>query len=516
MVRTRQQATHEDVWVSALRIQDWDCDPPKKLVLLSLLKGCLRKGEDLPGNVCEIWRQRDVEEVQMLWQSFDNPAPLTLLLLGEAQKAEGITFTRLTVSRGQWGPKIEHVALLSVGSNKSPWTPKSTVVPTDQIAKIERVSVRVSAPKDFRQAFLPDHIHEDGIPAIVQSLAHLSSGSVTDFFGGKWNKENKGQAEQVVGFLKIKPSLAKNLVDGSGRRGLFISNVGGPRVQGSPPFWIARESGEGDDSYFQKALQLSQSRKQPLIFRLGKGQTLGFLRKPDDPFSNSKKLMCIHGIPASWHLDEVDMVLSSLKWAPVENLNRKGRVWFFMGTPPKAPRVVLIGGMTWGRTIKIRTGMWKFKLSQRRPKRRLCSLCESPTLVPSEGSLVILWVKALRSRQQGRNELVTPKKPKKMRVRQVILPMVLQICRGLEMLRDLPDARAKRLVRAITLWPLPLSWTPLLARMHEIQPQRNRRLRPLKVFIPQVTLMMLSVRGGSCWTLGEKVLLLSLLFLFHL
>ena len=58
------------------------------------MKGCLRKGEDIPENVCEVWFQRDVEEVQMLWQSFESKAPLTLLLLGEAQKIEGVTFTR--------------------------------------------------------------------------------------------------------------------------------------------------------------------------------------------------------------------------------------------------------------------------------------------------------------------------------------------------------------------------------------------------------------------------------------
>jgi hypothetical protein len=324
----------EDTWISGLRLEDWDIQPPPKLAALSQIKGCLRKGEALPGNVCEVWSLQDVEQIEMLWQTFNDPGPLTLILLGQAQKHPGVLFTRLNVTRGGLGAKIENVALFQVGSTKAPWTQKQTKFEEKDVPKVERTTIRVCAPKNFREPYLPENVIGDSPTVIIQTLSQMGSGSVSDLFGGRWNHEQRGSLEQIVGFLRIKPSLAASLINTSGKYGIFVSQVGGPKVLSSQPFWIQRNVGESDDSYLGRVLNLQQTRNQPTIFRFGNGSSLGFPRKSDDVSNSTKRLMCMHGIPGAWHLEEVQMILSSQKWETVENLNRKGRAWFFTGSPP--------------------------------------------------------------------------------------------------------------------------------------------------------------------------------------
>eukprot|EP00438_Fugacium_kawagutii_P014087 Skav231790 [mRNA] locus=scaffold734:6871:14739:+ [translate_table: standard] len=332
--KSKRQPVREHTWISGVRVEDWDTVAAPKVTSSARLKDSLRKGEPLPGNVCEVWTVRDLEELQALWQSFDDPGPLTAVLFGEAQTHQGILFTRLLVHRGSWGPKIENVGLCQISTQRAPWIPQLRTLKEQDIPKIERTTIRVCAPKLFRGPFIPDSVSHDNPTVIIQNLAHLSSGRVSDFFGGRWSHEQKGSMEQTIGFLRVKPNLATKLIEGSGKSGLFISAVGGPVVSASQPFWIQRQEGEGDDSYLQRVLKLKDSRKQPTIFRLGKGDSLGFARKADDVVLPRKRLMCIHGIPGAWRLDEVACVLTSQEWF-VENLNKKGRAWFFMGLPPK-------------------------------------------------------------------------------------------------------------------------------------------------------------------------------------
>ena len=115
----------------------------------------------------------------------------------------------------------------------------------------------------------------------------------------------------------------------------FASKVGGPRTTSQQPFWITREQGESDDSYHRRVIHLKTQRNQPMIYRFGKGSTLGFPRKEDDVIPNRTKGLTIHGIPRTWNPDDVSVFLSSQEWSEVNLINHKGRTWFFHGKPPE-------------------------------------------------------------------------------------------------------------------------------------------------------------------------------------
>ena len=302
-------------------------------------------------------------------------------------------FTRLNVTRGSLGAKIENVALFQVGSTKAPWTQKQTKFEEKDVPKVECSTIRVCAPKKFREPYLPENVIGDSPTVIIQTLSQMGSGSVSDLFGGRWNHEQRGSLEQIVGFLRIKPSLAASLINTSGKYGIFVSQVGGPKVLSSQPFWIQRNVGESDDSYLGRVLNLQQTRNQPTIFRFGNGSSLGFPRKSDDVSNSTKRLMCMHGIPGAWHLEEVQMILSSQKWETVENLNRKGRAWFFTGSPPPDASKQTYWRHNMGKTRMVTNGTLKFRLLPDRKRPLINDPLKILILVPLSGFLGIFCLR---------------------------------------------------------------------------------------------------------------------------
>ena len=221
-------------WITSLRLEDWDQDPRPKLIPFPKIKQQLRNGDAVEGNITEIWTRREMEELSLLWKSFEDPAPLTALLFGNAKDYPAVLHTRISTTRGNHGPQTEHVALVQVSKKKSPWIPKSTKIAQEKLPKVERTGVRICAPSEFRSPYLPENCSQDTPVSVIQALATATKGKVTDFTGGNWSQETRSGITQVIGFLKIKPSLADHLVSNSGKFGLFASKVGEPRItQGS-------------------------------------------------------------------------------------------------------------------------------------------------------------------------------------------------------------------------------------------------------------------------------------------
>lgn len=157
-IPTVQHAEYgENSWITNLRFHDWDTAPT--LVSIPQIKGSLKKGENA-GNITEVWTLNDLDELTSLWKTFEDPQPLTALLMGEAQKKEGVLWTRLTLTRGGWGAKTEQAALLQIGQKKGPWI-SVTRVNQDSVPKVERTTIRISAPSEFRSNFLPEDAKGD-------------------------------------------------------------------------------------------------------------------------------------------------------------------------------------------------------------------------------------------------------------------------------------------------------------------------------------------------------------------
>ena len=113
----QEMVVRDDTWISSLRPLDWSTDIAPNLVSFGKIRNALRSGEKPPGNVVEVWSKAQVEELQSLWTTYENPAALTALLCGEAMQMPNARLTRLTLQRGTWGPKLENVALLQTIAN---------------------------------------------------------------------------------------------------------------------------------------------------------------------------------------------------------------------------------------------------------------------------------------------------------------------------------------------------------------------------------------------------------------
>ena len=323
--------------VARLRTMDWDAGTPPKIVSFGKIKACLREGHPIPGNVTELWTEDQIQELRTLWAAFDRSEGLTALLCGNARRSEGAHWTRLMLTRGSSRENMEQVALLEIGK-KGPWIPKPKVVPADKFPSVEQLTVRVTAPAAFRRFFLETPEKPDMPAEVIKALATLTSGKVTDFCGGRWSSARRHGQEQLIAFLKLKPKLAQELINASGQRGIFASLVGksdeSNSAESQPPLWIDRESNEGDDSYLRRVISIGASRKQPLIHRLGKGSTLGFVCRTKDEQRARERLLAAKGVPRSWSTEDLTAFLGNMGWPPLQAMNKKYRTWYFRAIPP--------------------------------------------------------------------------------------------------------------------------------------------------------------------------------------
>jgi hypothetical protein len=326
-----QVASHEtvvrvDTWISSLRPQDWsNCITPQ-MISFGKIKNALRSGEKIPGTVVEVWSEAQITELQSLWTTYENPTPLTALLCGEAMQVSDARLRRLTLlkccSTADWQ---------SAGA----LDPSATSVAKDKVPQVTRVTIRVTAPEDFRTRFLHSDSLQDSPVDVIRDLAWLSDASVNEFLGAKWNQHTHQNITQLEAYFRVKQIHADKLKQSSGSRGLFISVVeSGPRTR-KPPFWIPRNADECSDAYLQRALLIAKERKQNLFHRLGKGNTLGFDRQENDVDQHKSRLYVVFGIPRPWSKDDVEIFLGGNGWTQLEGTNRKGKQWFVRAFSPK-------------------------------------------------------------------------------------------------------------------------------------------------------------------------------------
>ena len=199
----RQKASS---WVSSLRPLDWSPAVPPKLVPFGRIKQCLQQGEKINGNLVEIWSPDHIRELQTLWDVYSQPSILTAMLCGSAKDFEGVLHTRVSLVRGQSGTTLENVGLLQISKDRGPWVHQAVSVPMEKVPQVQRVTVRVAAPFNFRIPFLSDPTKPDSATFIIETLASLASKPVADFLGARWSQQtNKA-------FLSLWPSCVSSLM----------------------------------------------------------------------------------------------------------------------------------------------------------------------------------------------------------------------------------------------------------------------------------------------------------------
>eukprot|EP00438_Fugacium_kawagutii_P032616 Skav233161 [mRNA] locus=scaffold1669:495717:501543:+ [translate_table: standard] len=326
--------SREARWVSGLRAADWDPGVVPKLVSVQKIREALKEGAPLTGNIVEIWNPEVAAELQTLWDSFAYQEGMTALLFGQAKKdTAGTLHTRLSISRGSFGPKLEETGLLKIGPGKGPWLPTSHKVDMKSTPKVQRETLRVSAPSVFRAPFI-GNCREDSSQAVIRSLAALSDTSVSEFVGGRWSTQEAKHGTQLIVFLRLKLPLVQKLVECSGKHGLFMTHIVTKPNPDFTPFWIRRNTAEANDAYLRRVLMLKDSRKQPVLFRFGPGDNLGFEKRAEDTIAPKPRNHVIYGLPRAWGADDVETLLANQNWSQVGHIVRRKRSWVVSAQAP--------------------------------------------------------------------------------------------------------------------------------------------------------------------------------------
>ena len=73
----------------------------------------LKEGEQREHNLFELRAKDEYYEFRALWKALANPGSVSILLTGPAASVteEGLT-TQKAVTRGKFGPQVEHISLL--------------------------------------------------------------------------------------------------------------------------------------------------------------------------------------------------------------------------------------------------------------------------------------------------------------------------------------------------------------------------------------------------------------------
>jgi hypothetical protein len=134
-------------------------------------------------------------------------------------------------------------------------------------------------------------------------------------------------------FSQIEKRLAK-LLKLSGQSGLFMTHVLPKPPDDFVPFWVGRHDKESDETYLRRVLALKQTRDQPVIFRFGPNDNLGFQKRTTDMNPIKVRSHTVQGVPRSWGEDDMKLFLKEQQWSEVANLTRRRQNWTFMGKAP--------------------------------------------------------------------------------------------------------------------------------------------------------------------------------------
>lgn len=317
--------------VKNIRISDWKASPVPQLCPARSALEALRSGQAMPGNLVELRTVDSLTEFEDCWQSYGCPGSMTLLLTGGLQH-DSQHSTRISLSRGNQAQSLEKVGLVKLGSLPGPWTHDIQKVDLTAIPKVDKVSIRITAPQVYRDLFLPGDAKKDTAGLIVSTLASVSGVSTSVLLGGQWITRNQGQNSQLIGYVKVREEWLKKLLPHSGCQGIFLSKV--HDRSGGKPWWIPKDPNESRDSYFARVAKLKQSRLQPMIWRNGGSSDLGFEARASDVAQNHARTFSLKGTPRTWDSFDLQEFLTGQGWGDISVSSKKNQTWFLRAKPP--------------------------------------------------------------------------------------------------------------------------------------------------------------------------------------
>ena len=308
--------------ITGLRPSEWTLLP--QIISFQKFQNCLNEGVSHPHNIVEIRSANDYQQFVTLRNAFEDSNPITVLFSGCDNPPIGSTLTRKTVFRGKLGSKTEVVHLKAFGaSTKCPWNSRTTTVAKTDLPAVSKDTVRVVAPFNYRQLFLPENQHDSPV-LVLAAAARAAEVPVSTLTGGRWTKQTYGSKAVLVGHIRLSSKSAQKLCEVSGNQGIFYTILkNDPNTTRSAVHWFQKNVGESPENFFRRCSALATDRKQPLLLRQGGGSDLGCLQISTDKTESRTRVYDLWGVPRDWDEEEICCLLSSLKWSDIQVLSKK-------------------------------------------------------------------------------------------------------------------------------------------------------------------------------------------------
>ena len=308
--------------ITGLRPSEWTLVP--QIISFQKFQNGLNEGSSHPHNIVEIRSGNDYQQFVTLRNAFEDSSPITVLFSGRDNPPIGSTLTRKTVFRGKLGSKTEVVHLKAFGdSTKCPWNSRTTTVAKKDLPSVSKDTVRVVAPFNYRQLFLPENQHDSPV-LVLAAAAWAAEVPVSTLTGGRWTKQTYGSKAVLVGHIRLSSKSAQKLCEVSGNQGIFYTILKtDPHTSRSPVHWFQKNVGESPENFFRRCSALATDRKQPLLLRQGGGSDLGCLQIATDKTESRTRVYDLWGVPRDWDEEEICGLLSSLKWSDIQVLSKK-------------------------------------------------------------------------------------------------------------------------------------------------------------------------------------------------
>ena len=167
-----------------------------------LLKA-IKEGKTHPtANITAVSEPAEAKQIEQVWKAYGQEGFWTLILTGQAKSLPNATPATIRTFRAKQPIRIEEVALLFLGdATKAVKTKPITKIPSSSWASIQRTTIRIAAPSDFREPFLET---PDKPRLVVQELAQwvpqLKASALT---GGRWSEKTFEWKTILTGFVDL-------------------------------------------------------------------------------------------------------------------------------------------------------------------------------------------------------------------------------------------------------------------------------------------------------------------------
>ena len=275
------------------------------------------------------WRARKPCQViwlkqlpQMMWTLFARTAPLTTANITSHYCALDKPWSsRATLSAVQSCKEKERPTALKTSpcvlweilllAQYCPMPCAADKFQSSAIPKIERGTLRVAAPFEYRQQY----VDRDSAQKVLTCMANWPHDLRAETLaGGRWSKQWVGpqsQQSMLVCFLKLPTAAIGKLLPFSGQHGIFLNAIGENQEQQYMK-WFPRNKLE-PSAYLQESRAAAKAAQQILHFRKNDQSNLGIQCKAEDRTTPLR--IIARGVPQGWEAEELHHMLRAQSWS---------------------------------------------------------------------------------------------------------------------------------------------------------------------------------------------------------